>query len=201
MLRIMFWLVLSALFCPLPLSAAETGKPAPAFDVKDIAGNAQSLSAYKGKIVVLEWNNPGCPFVKKHYGSGNMQALQKYATGHGVIWLTINSGAPGKQGHMDAPEAKAKIAEVGAHQTAYILDPDGALGLLYGAKTTPHMFVIDAQGKLAYAGAIDDTPTPDPEDVKTAHNYVKAAIDALLAGKRVAVAQTKPYGCSVKYKD
>jgi hypothetical protein len=200
MLRI-FCLIVSLLFTPVSLYAAETGKPAPAFDVKDIAGHEESLAKYKGKIVVLEWNNPGCPFVKKHYGSGNMQALQKYATGRGVIWLTINSGAPGKQGHMDALEAKAKIVEAGAHQTAYILDPSGTLGLLYGAKTTPHMFVIDSQGRLAYAGAIDDKATPDPEDIKTPHNYVKAAVDALLAGKPVEVAQTKPYGCSVKYKD
>jgi len=181
--------------------AAEVGQSAPAFSVKDIAGHTQSLAKYKGKIVVLEWNNPGCPFVKKHYGSGNMQALQQYAKSKGVVWLTINSGAPGKQGYMDAVSAKDKIAEVGGHEAAYILDPEGTLGQLYGAKTTPHMFVIDKQGNLAYVGAIDDAPTPDPADTKTAHNYVKAAIDALKAGKPVAVAQTKSYGCSVKYKD
>jgi peroxiredoxin len=188
-------------FSALPLHAAETGKPAPAFEVKDIDGKDQSLAQYKGKIVVLEWTNPDCPFVRKHYGAHNMQALQEWALGKGVIWLSINSGGVGKEGYMDAAAAKAKIAETGAHETAYILDPEGTLGKLYGAKATPHMFVIDADGTLAYAGAIDDKPTPDPEDIKTADNYVRDAINALLAGKQVAVAQTRAYGCSVKYKD
>jgi hypothetical protein len=167
--------------------------------VKDIAGKEQSLEQYKGKIVVLEWNNPDCPFVRKHYGSGNMQTLQQYALDKGVIWLSINSGAPGNEGNMDAAQAKAKIAEVGAHETGYIIDDKGTLGHLYGAKATPHMFVIDTGGVLAYAGAIDDKPTADPADIKTADNYVKDAIDALLAGKPVSVAQTRAYGCSVKY--
>jgi peroxiredoxin len=189
-------------FLPLlPVHAAEIGKPAPAFDVKDIDGKEQSVDQYKGKILVLEWNNPECPFVRKHYGAGNMQALQKYATAKGVVWLTINSGAPGKEGYLDAAAAKAKIAEVGGNETAYILDPQGTLGKLYGAKATPHMFVIDKEGKLAYEGAIDDTPTPDPKDIKTADNYVKDAINALLEDKAVLVAQTHAYGCSVKYKD
>jgi len=183
----------------LPLAAAEIGKPAPAFDVKDINGREQTLAQYKGKIVVLEWNNPECPFVRKHYGSGNMQKLQHYALGKGVVWLSIDSGAPGKEGSMDAGQAKAEIAKAGAQETAYILDPQGTLGRLYGAKATPHMFVVDAKGNLAYEGAIDDKPTPDPDDIKTADNYVKDAIDALLAGKPVAVAQTRAYGCSVKY--
>lgn len=184
-----------------PIYAADIGKPAPAFDVKDINGQEQSPGEYKGKVVVIEWNNPSCPFVKKHYGSGNMQALQEYALAKGVIWLTVNSGAPGKEGYMDATAAKAKITEVGAHETAYILDPDGTIGKLYGAKATPHMFVIDTTGNLAYAGAIDNKPTPDPEDIKSADNYVRDAINALLAGKQVEVAHTQAYGCSVKYKD
>jgi len=185
----------------MPALAAETGKPAPAFFVKDIAGKEQSLAKYKGKIIVLEWNNPGCPFVKKHYQSGNMQALQHDALSKHVIWLTINSGAEGKQGFMDAAQAKTYIADMKTHQTAYILDPKGTLGTLYGAKTTPHMFVVDAQGILAYAGAIDDKPTADQEDIKTAHNYVRAAIDELIAGKPVTTAQSRAYGCSVKYQD
>jgi hypothetical protein len=193
--------LLLAVFWGLSAQAAEVGKPAPAFDVRDIAGKEQSLARYKGKIVVLEWNNPECPFVRKHYGSGNMQKLQQYALSKGVVWLTINSGAPDKEGAMNAAEAKAKITEVGGHETAYILDPEGTLGNLYGAKATPHMFVINAEGNLAYEGAIDDKPTADPEDITTSDNYVKDAIDALVAGKQVAVAQTRAYGCSVKYKD
>jgi peroxiredoxin len=185
----------------LPLQAAEVGKPAPAFEVKDIDGKAQSIAQYKGKIVVLEWNNPECPFVKKHYGSGNMQKLQEYALSKGVVWLSVDSSASGKEGYMDEAAAKAKITEVGAHDTAYILDHEGELGKLYGAKATPHMFVVDDKGNLAYEGAIDDKPTPDPEDIKRADNYVKDAIDALQAGKPVAVAQTRAYGCFVKYKD
>jgi peroxiredoxin len=194
-------LALCLLYLPVTAYAAEVGKQAPDFEVKDINGNTQSLNSYRGKIVVLEWTNPGCPFVKKHYGSNNMQNLQKYATGKGVIWLSVNSSAPDKEGNIDAATAKEKIAAAKAHPTAYILDPEGTLGLKYGAKTTPHMFVIDTNGKLVYAGAIDDTPTPDPEDIKTAKNYVKAAIDELLAGNSVTTAQTKSYGCSVKYKD
>lgn len=185
----------------LPLHAAEIGQDAPAFSVKDIDGHSQSLAQYKGKIVVLEWTNPDCPFVRKHYGSGNMQSVQKFALGKGVIWLSVNSGAEGKEGFMDTAAVKAKIAETHAHQTAYILDPEGELGRLYGAKATPHMFVVDKNGKLAYQGAIDDKPTPDPADVKTADNYVKDAITELQDGKPVAVAQTRAYGCSVKYKD
>jgi hypothetical protein len=148
---------------------------------------------------VLEWTNPGCPFVKKHYGSGNMQALQKDALSQGIVWLSINSGAPGKEGNLTAEQAKADIAQSKARETAYILDPQGTLGHLYNAKATPHMFVIDTQGKLVYQGAIDNKPTPDPEDIKGADNYVKDAINALLAGKRVAMGQTRAYGCSVKY--
>jgi len=200
MLRVMVYFAL-VMITSYSAIAAEIGMPAPAFNVRDITGKTQSLTRYRGKIVVLEWNNPGCPFVKKHYGSGNMQSLQQYAVSHGVIWLTINSGAAGKQGYMTANEAKTNLKETGAHQTAYILDPQGKLGMLYGAKTTPHMFVIDAKGNLVYAGAIDDKPTPDKEDVKTARNYVRVAIDELQEGKPVTTSQTHSYGCSIKYKD
>lgn len=181
--------------------AAEVGKPAPAFAVKDIAGREQSLAAYKGKVVVLEWNNPGCPFVHKHYDSGNMQSLQGDAKKRGIVWLTVNSGAEGRQGNMTPQQAREWLSKEKAHPTAYILDPEGTLGRLYGATATPHMFVIDAKGVLAYAGAIDDIPSFDKADIKTAHNFVKAAVDSLLAGRPVEVASTKVYGCSVKYKE
>jgi hypothetical protein len=198
--KILGGICLAVLFSS-PLSAAEVGKPAPDFSAKDIQGKPESVSQYKGKIVVLEWNNPGCPFVQKHYGTHNMQALQQYAQGKGVVWIAINSGAPGKEGYMDASQAKAYIAKVGGHEDAYILDPEGKIGMLYGAKATPHMFVIDTNGVLAYEGAIDSKPTTDWDDVKTADNYVRDALNALLSGKSVAVPQTRAYGCSVKYKD
>jgi peroxiredoxin len=179
--------------------AAEVGKPAPAFAAKDINGAEQSIAQYAGKIVVLEWNNPGCPFVKKHYESDNMQKLQQYAKDKGVVWFTINSGAEGKQGHMNAEQAKEYVSKVSAQPAAYILDREGKIGHLYEAKTTPHMFVIDASGNLAYNGAIDDKSSTDKDDIKTAKNYVRVAIDSLLAGKKVETAQTQAYGCSVKY--
>ena len=179
--------------------AAEIGKPAPAFSAKDIAGKTQSIAQYKGKIVVLEWNNPDCPFVHKQYDSGNMQALQKYATEKGVVWLSIDSAGAGKQGNMTPAEAKEHIAQVKGHPSAYILDAEGTIGRLYDAKTTPHMFVIDKTGNLAYQGAIDDKPSADMEDIAIAKNYVRAAIDAVAAGKAPEVAETRSYGCSVKY--
>lgn len=179
--------------------ALDTGKPAPDFKTTDIAGKEQSLSKYKGKTVVLEWNNPECPFVRKQYDTKNMQKLQHEATAQGVVWLTVNSGAEGKQGSMTPAQAKEKLADDGAHPTAYILDSKGTIGKLYGAKTTPHMFVVDKAGNLAYQGAIDDDSTADHEAVKTAKNYVRAALASLKAGKPVEVAETKAYGCSVKY--
>lgn len=179
--------------------AVEMGKPAPDFSVQDISGHAQSLGAYKGKVIVLEWNNPGCPFVHKHYDTGNMQKLQAYAKGKGVVWLTVNSGAAGMEGNETSAEAAAQVKAVGGHETAYILDPHGTLGHLYGAKATPHMFVIGKDQALVYAGAIDNKPTTDHADVKDADNYVRDAIDATLAGKAVAVSSTRAYGCSVKY--
>jgi peroxiredoxin len=184
-----------------PALAVEVGKPAPAFAVKDIDGNEQSLEKYKGKLVVLEWTNPGCPFVVKHYGSSNMQTLQSYAKEKGAVWLSVNSGAEGKQGYMTSEQARAQIAKDKAVPTAYILDAQGTLGQLYGAKTTPHMYVIDASGMLAYAGAIDDKASTDIADIAGAKNHVKIAIDELLAGKAVTTAQTTAYGCNVKYKD
>jgi hypothetical protein len=151
--------------------------------------------------VVLEWTNFDCPFVGKHYGSGNMQKLQKQYTGQGVIWLSINSSGPGKQGHYPAEKLGALIKERQAAPTAYLLDTDGTVGRLYGAKTTPHMFVIDKAGKLVYAGGIDDTPSTDQADIATATNYVAAALDETLGDKPVTKVTSAPYGCSVKYAD
>jgi len=148
---------------------------------------------------VLEWTNPDCPFVKKHYGAKNMQALQAKYVAQGVVWLSVCSSAPGKQGHYPADEWNRILAEQGSAATALLLDPDGQVGLAYGAKTTPHLFVVDAAGNLVYDGAIDDRPSTDPADIPGARSYVSEALDAVLAGAPVPVAQTKPYGCSVKY--
>jgi len=180
------------------LAAPQIGEPAPAFRAVDSHGKARSLADFKGKTVVLEWTNAECPFVKKHY-TGNMQALQKTAARDGIVWLTINSGAPGKQGHVDGAGANAIVKAKGAAPAAYLLDPQGSIGRAYAAKTTPHMYVIDPAGKLVYMGGIDDTPTADPADLKTAKNYVTAALADLKAKRAVQVATSKPYGCSVKY--
>ena len=185
-----------------PASAAPAvGQAAPNFKAADVNGKAVSLSDFRGKTVVLEWNNPGCPFVQTHYGSGNMQKAQAAAARDGVVWLTVNSGAPGKQGHMDGAEAKAFVAKAGAKPTAYLLDPRGVVGKLYDAKTTPHMYIVNPAGKLVYAGGIDDKPSPRPADINGARNHVLAAISELKAGKAVSVASTRPYGCAVKYSD
>jgi peroxiredoxin len=185
-----------------PVSAAAVvGKPAPNFKLADLNGKPVNLSNFRGKTVVIEWNNPECPFVKKHYGSGNMQKTQAAAAKDGVVWLTINSSAPGNQGHMSAAEAKAFVAKAGARPTAYLLDPGGVVGKTYDAKTTPHMFVVNKAGTVVYAGGIDDKPTPNPADVKSARNHVLAALSEVKGGKAVSVATSRPYGCAVKYKD
>jgi peroxiredoxin len=182
-------------------ATAKPGQPAPSFSAPDIAGKTVRLGDYAGKIVVLEWTNDGCPFVGKHYDSGNMQALQQKYTGAGVVWLTIASSAPGEQGYVTPAEAKADLARWRATPTDFLLDPDGILGRLYDARATPHMVVIGRAGHVVYMGAIDDTPSTRLADVKTAHNYVAAALDATAAGQPVAVASTRAYGCSIKYKD
>ena len=182
-------------------AAQVVGQPAPNFRLADANGKPVSLSDFKGRIVVLEWNNPGCPFVKKHYGSGNMQKTQAAAARDGAVWLTINSGAPGKQGYMNGAEAKAFVARSGAHPAAYLLDPRGVVGHAYQAKTTPHMFIVNKAGTLVYAGGIDDKPTADAADIKTARNHVLAALAELKAGKAVSVPTSRAYGCSVKYAD
>jgi AhpC/TSA family len=185
-----------------PVAAAPVvGRPAPNFKLADANGKVVALSDYRGRTVVLEWNNPGCPFVKKHYGSGNMQRTQAAAAKAGVVWLTINSGAPGKQGHMSGAEARAFLATAGARPAAYLLDPRGVVGKAYDAKTTPHMYVVNKAGTLVYAGGIDDKPTANPADIGGARNHVLAALSELGAGKAVSVATSRPYGCSVKYAD
>ncbi len=181
-------------------AGAIVGEPAPAFSLPDTNGGQEALSALKGKYVVLECVNFECPFVGKHYGSGNMQKLQKIYTGKGVVWLSINSSAPGKQGALDATKANALVKDKGAAPTAFLLDSEGAVGQAYGAKTTPHMFIIDPSGKLIYNGAIDDRPSTDKADIGPARNYVQAALDEALAGKPVTTTSSQPYGCSVKYR-
>jgi peroxiredoxin len=179
--------------------AAQVGNPAPAFTGTDSHGQTHSLSDYRGKFVVLEWTNKDCPFTAKQYDSGNMQALQKQWTAKGVVWLTILSSAPGHQGYMTASDENGWITKIHADPTAAILDPNGTIGRAYEAKTTPHMFIIDPNGKLIYEGAIDDHATTDPSDVSSSKNYVSAALTQALAGQPVAIAYTRPYGCSVKY--
>ena len=176
------------------------GSAAPDFSLSDAKGQTHSLSQYKGKYVVLEWFNPECPFVKKHYGGGNMQKLQDEYTGRGVVWLTIDSNAPGTEGNITPEQAQKITASWKTRQTALLLDSEGKAGRAYGAKNTPDMVIINPEGKIAYQGAIDSKATPNPADIPSSTNYVKAALDQSLAGKSVSTPQTKPYGCSVKYK-
>ncbi len=196
-------LLMVALVCGVSAPALAdpvVGKPAPTFIANDVTGKSVDLTALKGKTVVLEWTNYGCPFVRKHYDSGNMQKLQKDIVAKDVVWLTIMSSAEGKEGFYatDALAAKAAAGKKAA-SSHLIRDPKGAIGKLYGASTTPHMFVIDPKGVLVYKGAIDDMPSVDPATLKTAKNYVSAAVDEVLSGKTVTTAETQPYGCSVKY--
>ncbi len=184
------------------LFAAESpknGSAAPAFSAPDAKGKTHSLADYKGKYVVLEWFNPECPFVKKHYGSGNMQKLQEEYAGKGVVWMSIDSSAKGKEGHLTAEQATKQIADWKMNHTTLLLDEDGKLGQTYGAKNTPHMFIVNPEGNLVYQGAIDSKATPNAADIAGSTNYVKVALDEALAGKAVSNASTKPYGCSVKY--
>jgi peroxiredoxin len=176
------------------------GSAAPEFSLPAASGKTHSLADYKGKYVVLEWFNPECPFVKKHYGSDNMQKLQKEYTGKGVVWLTIDSNAPGTEGNLTAEQAQKVMSSWKTKQTALLLDPDSKVAKIYGAKNTPDMIVISPEGKIVYEGAIDSKATPNPADIPNSTNYVKAALDESLAGKPISNPTTKPYGCSVKYK-
>jgi peroxiredoxin len=180
--------------------AVKVGDPAPDFTGTDSHGQTHQLSEYRGKYVVLEWTNNGCPFTRKHYTSGNMQNLQKQWTAKGVVWLTVLSSAPGEQGYMTASAENAYLQKVNADPTAALLDPTGAIGHQYDAKTTPDMYVIDPSGKLIYAGAIDDHATTDPSDIPNSKNYVSQALTEAMAGQQVAITYTRPYGCSVKYQ-
>jgi len=179
--------------------AARVGEAAPNFTATDSNGKAHSLSSYRGKFVVLEWHNQGCPYTKKHYDSGNMERLQKEWTHKGVIWLTVISSAPGTQGYVTAEEENEYLRRMKAAPTGALLDPTGDLGHLYGAKTTPHMFIINPDGVLIYDGAIDDKPTSDQADIPTSRNYVSLALSEAMAGKPVGTPTSRPYGCSVKY--
>jgi peroxiredoxin len=180
-------------------SAAEPGEAAPEFTLTDSKGTSHKLSDFRGKFVVLEWLNHECPFVKKHYSSGNMQKLQQEYTAKGVVWLSIISSAPGKQGHRTGPQAEADTKDKNAAPTAVLLDPSGEVGKKYDAKTTPEMFVLDKEGKILYAGAIDSIKSTDSADIAKAENHVRQALDAALAGQPVPKPKTTPYGCSVKY--
>jgi len=180
-------------------AAPQVGQPAPEFTLKDSNGQSHNLSDFKGKFVVLEWLNHGCPFVQKHYNGGNMQGLQKEYTGKDVVWLSIVSSAPGKQGHMSPEETNKTKAEKNSAATAVLIDEEGTVGKLYDAKVTPELFVINPEGTLIYAGAIDDKKSVDAADVAGAKNYVKQALDEALAGNPVSEPTTEAYGCSVKY--
>lgn len=182
------------------MAKPEIGKPAPAFKGVDANGKTWSLTDLRGKTVVLEWTNDGCPYVQKHYSTGNMQGLQKAAAADGVVWLSVISSAEGTQGYVKGPEANRLTKERDAAPAAVILDPSGEIGKAYDAQTTPHMYIVSREGELVYMGGIDDNPSSDPATVKTAKNYVSLALSEIKEGKPVSNPVTRPYGCSVKYK-
>jgi len=186
---------------PPLISAVKASEAAPEFTATASNGKTFRLSDYRGKYVVLEWHNNGCPYVRKHYDSGNMQRLQRQSTGRGVVWFTILSSAPGKQGYVTASEENDYLVRMQAAPTAALLDPTGEIGHLYDAKTSPQMIVINPQGVVIYDGAIDDKPTTDQQDIPGATNYVNLALEQAMAGKQVEMPATRPYGCSVKYAD
>jgi hypothetical protein len=181
------------------IAAVTVGEPAPAFTLTDSNGVSHNLKDFAGKTVVLEWTNAECPFVVKHYDGKNMQTQQGKWTGEDVVWLTVNSSAIGKQGHVDGAKANAIMTAKGGEQTAYLLDAPGEVGRAYGAKTTPHMYVIDGSGVLRYNGAIDSIPSADIEDLAKATQYVDVALTQLAAGEAVTTSVSQPYGCSIKY--
>ncbi|HET9652157.1 MAG TPA: thioredoxin family protein [Usitatibacter sp.] len=191
--------VVASLGVAVAHAQAVVGKPAPAFTLTDVDGRTVSLADYRGRTVVLEWHNFGCPFVQKHYGAGNMQALQKkYAAD--AVWLTVNSTNTGSRDYLRPAQVASRLKEMAAAPARYLMDDPGSVGRAYGAKTTPHMFIIDAQGTVVYNGAIDDRRSADPADIPRAKNYVAAALGEMKAGKPVSVASTAPYGCSVHYR-
>ncbi len=190
---------LALLVVPGLISAPRVGEPAPDFSTTASNGKTYRLSEMRGKFVVLEWHNNGCPYTRKHYESGNMQRLQKDWTAKGVVWFTVISSAPGTQGFMTADQENAYLTKMDATPTAALLDPSGDLGHLYDAKTTPQMIIINPQGVIIYDGAIDDHPTSDASDIPHSKNYVQAALSDAMAGKSVTTSVSRPYGCSVKY--
>jgi len=196
-------LILTAALMALqpPVEPAKIGDKAPEFTIAGADGKTYSPSQFEGKYLVLEWTNKDCPFVRKHYGSGNMQETQAEAKKLGAVWLSICSSASGKEGYLDASGQLAHMKEVKSNAVTVLLDSDGKVGKLFGAKTTPQIAIIDPKGKLIYNGAIDDQPTPDPASVPIAHNYALAALKEAMAGKPVTVATSRPYGCGVKYAD
>lgn len=196
----LFYCVVALLMIPAFVNAeAIPGKPAPAFEVKDAKGEVHNLSKYKGQWLVLEWFNKDCPYVKKHYGSHNMQKLQKTYADKGVTWLTVISSAKGKQGHQTPEKALNEAKTNQSAAQAILLDETGAMGRAYNAKTTPHMFVINPQGAIVYAGGIDDNDSADPKVIPQSHNYVEAALNSAMAGQPVKTSSARPYGCAVKY--
>lgn len=195
------WMIVLAISVVGTLAGADAkiGTAAPDFSVVDMNGKTQKLSDYKGKYVILEWYNKDCPYVRKHYDSKNMQKLQTEMTGKGIVWLTVNSSAPGKQGHLSAADTKTNAAKEGSKASDILLDEKGVMGKAYGAKTTPHMYLIDPQGVLRYNGAIDSNDSADPKTIATAENYIVAAVNSAQKGEKIPKETTKPYGCSVKY--
>ena len=199
MLRILIFAV-TLLFPLASLAQPVIGEPAPDFTLVDTNGETHTLSAYRGQRVILEWTNHDCPYVRKHYGTGNMQALQREATEAGTIWLSIISSAPGRQGFVSGEEANALTASRAAAPTAVLFDPEGGVGRAYDARTTPHMYIIDPDGVLRYMGAIDDQPTTRRASVEIANNYVRQALAELDAGEEISISETTAYGCSIKYR-
>ena len=200
-MKLSAFLIMAVAACASPVVAAPVpGQPAPAFRGVDVNGKPVSLADFRGKTVVLEWNNPNCPFVQKHYTSGNMQSLQQKNTAAGVVWLAVNSTTESHSDYMAPAKLAAWFGEQKAAPTAVVMDPKGEIGRAYGAKVTPHMYVIDPSGKVAYNGAIDDKRSADVADVKTAKNFVVAALEEMKAGKPVSNASNAPYGCTIKYR-
>lgn len=193
-------LIITVLYACGSGAALRVGEPAPGFEGVDTGGNVHRLADYRGKTVVLEWTNHDCPYVRKHYGAGNMQAQQREAAAQGVVWLSIISSAPGKQGHVSPEAAEELTRKRKAAPLAVILDSEGRIGRAYHARTTPHMFIIDATGVLVYMGGMDSISTASPDDIPQATQYVRAALQELAAGKPVSTPVTRPYGCSVKYR-
>jgi peroxiredoxin len=192
-------LITFALYAGGASAAARVGAPAPDFAGVDTQGKTHRLADYRGKTVVLEWTNHDCPYVRKHYGAGNLQAQQREAAAQGVVWLSVISSAPGKQGHVSPAEADALTQSRNAAPQAVILDPEGRIGRAYGAQTTPHLYIIDEAGALVYMGGIDSIATANPDDIPQATQYVRVALQEKAAGAPISAAVTRPYGCSVKY--